>query len=62
MKKEKKTVSRRDFLNSSAKLATGSLILSGFPTIVPASVFGKYAPSNLMWHLLAVEGSQQVMI
>lgn len=48
MKKQKKTVSRRDFLNSTAKIATGSLILSGFPTIVPASVFGKSAPSNLI--------------
>ena len=48
MKKQKKTVSRRDFLNSTAKMATGSLILSGFPTIVPASVFGKSAPSNLI--------------
>jgi len=48
MKKSKKTVSRRDFLQSSAKLASGSLILSGFPTIVPASVFGKSAPSNII--------------
>lgn len=48
MKKQKKTVSRRDFLNSSVKLAGGGLILSGFPTIVPASVFGKSAPSNLI--------------
>ena len=48
MKKSKNTVSRRDFLNSSAKLASGSLILSGFPTIVPASVFGKSAPSNII--------------
>lgn len=48
MKKKNKAISRRDFLSSSAKLATGSVILSGFPTIVPASVFGKYAPSNLI--------------
>ncbi len=48
MKKQKKTVSRREFLNSSAKVAGGGLILSGFPTIVPASVFGKSAPSNLI--------------
>ena len=48
MTKQKKTVSRREFLNSTAKLTTGSLILSGFPTIVPASVFGKSAPSNLI--------------
>lgn len=48
MKKKKTTISRRDFLSSSAKLATGSAILAGFPTIVPASVFGKTAPSNLI--------------
>ena len=48
MKKQKKMVSRREFLNSSAKVAGGGLILSGFPTIVPASVFGKSAPSNLI--------------
>lgn len=39
-------VSRRTFLNTTAKTAAGSLLLSSFPTIVPASVFGKYAPSN----------------
>ena len=44
--KNKKEISRRNFLESSAKVAAGSFILSGFPTIVPASVFGKNAPSN----------------
>ncbi len=48
MKKQKTNLSRRAFLNNSAKLAAGSFILSNFPTIVPASVFGKYAPSNLI--------------
>ena len=43
----KPVVSRRKFLDLTAKgtLASGA-ILSGFPTIVPASVFGKNAPSN----------------
>ena len=44
---EKSSVSRRDFLKTStlaaAGVATGGIIL---PTIVPASVFGKNAPSN----------------
>lgn len=41
------TVSRRDFLSQSLKatIAT-SIAMSGFPSIVPASVFGKNAPSN----------------
>lgn len=40
-------VSRRKFLNLATKgtIATTALI-SGFPSIVPASVFGKNAPSN----------------
>jgi len=43
MKKRKQsTISRREFLSSTAKTA---LALS-IPSIVPASVFGKYAPSN----------------
>ncbi len=41
---------RRDFLKKTSLLAAGSLIIpsfaSGMPTIVPASVFGKKAPSN----------------
>jgi len=39
-------VSRRNFLETSAKAAVATLAFSGFPTIVPASVFGKNAPSN----------------
>ena len=47
MDPEKKVVRRRDFIRTSAKTAlAGSLLASGFPTIVPASVFGKNAPSN----------------
>ncbi|WP_324678592.1 Gfo/Idh/MocA family oxidoreductase [Hymenobacter sp. GOD-10R] len=45
---EEKTaqVSRRGFLETSAKAAVATLAFGGFPTIVPASVFGKNAPSN----------------
>ena len=40
-------ISRRKFLGSSAKTTLlSSIALSGFPAIVPASVFGKSAPSN----------------
>jgi predicted dehydrogenase len=50
MKKNKEnkqsTVSRRDFLSNSAKAALGTTIAMSFPSIVPASVFGKNAPSN----------------
>ncbi|UOG77313.1 Gfo/Idh/MocA family oxidoreductase (plasmid) [Hymenobacter tibetensis] len=45
---EEKTspVSRRSFLETSTKAAAATLVFGGFPTIVPASVFGKNAPSN----------------
>ncbi len=46
MKKKKSTISRRDFLSNSAKTALGTSIALSFPSIVPASVFGKNAPSN----------------
>jgi predicted dehydrogenase len=47
MKKRKQsTVSRREFLNNSIKTAIGTSIAMSFPSIVPASVFGKNAPSN----------------
>lgn len=38
--------SRREFLKTSAKAATTTALIFGFPTIVPASVFGKNAPSE----------------
>ncbi len=42
-----KNLSRRHFLkNTAATLATTGLASAGLPTIVPASVFGKNAPSN----------------
>jgi len=43
MQKKKASVTRRDFLQSSVK---AGLAIGLFPTIVPSSVFGKYAPSN----------------
>ncbi len=47
MQSKQKAINRRDFIRSSANGAVaGSLMVSGFPTIVPASVFGKNAPSN----------------
>lgn len=44
-KPSKTSVSRREFLSLTAKGAAASTII-GVPTIVPASVFGKNAPSN----------------
>lgn len=46
MTKAKTGFPRRTFLKNSLKTAAGAVALSGFPSIVPASVFGKYAPSN----------------
>ena len=37
---------RRRFLKTAATGALTTTVLSGFPTILPASVFGKNAPSN----------------
>jgi len=42
----KPAITRRSFIQKSFKGAIGSSILMGIPTIVPASVFGKNAPSN----------------
>src|SRR5215218_9669529 len=40
-------INRRNFLKTTAKGAIAtSLAVTGFPTIVPASVLGKNAPSN----------------
>ncbi len=47
MQRKKKAINRRDFIRSTAKGAVaGSLLVGAFPTIVPASVLGKNAPSN----------------
>lgn len=44
----KNRVSRRDFVTTSVKGAVGATVLASFPTIVPARVLGKQAPSNLI--------------
>jgi hypothetical protein len=47
MKKRKQsTISRRKFLGNSVKTALGTSIALSFPSIVPASVFGRLAPGN----------------
>jgi predicted dehydrogenase len=48
MKKRSKTsISRRKFISTTAKTAAfATVAISGFPTIVPARVLGKYSPSN----------------
>lgn len=40
------SVSRRKFIGQSVKASLGTGIALGFPSIVPASVFGRFAPSN----------------
>ena len=44
--KNKPTVSRRKFLQTSVKATAFTTIALGIPSIVPSSVFGKNAPSN----------------
>jgi len=44
--KNKPTVSRRKFLETSVKATAFSTLAMGIPSIVPSSVFGKNAPSN----------------
>ncbi len=43
---KKNNIGRRKFLTDSAKAAIGTGIAFSFPSIVPASVFGRNAPSN----------------
>jgi len=43
---KKLAIGRREFLATTGKAALGTSIALCFPSIVPASVFGKYAPSN----------------
>ena len=43
---EENNQDRRSFLKKAATGTAGIIAASMFPTIVPASVFGKYAPSN----------------
>jgi myo-inositol 2-dehydrogenase / D-chiro-inositol 1-dehydrogenase len=47
MKKESGRITRRKFIDTSVKASLLSTVaLSGFPTIVPSTVFGKNAPSE----------------
>jgi predicted dehydrogenase len=47
MEKLKNSISRRKFLHTSVKATLiSSYAISGIPTIVPAGIFGKNAPSN----------------
>lgn len=50
---KKHNISRRKFIKTSSKAAVSSLVLAGIPSIVPASVFGKNAPSNRI-HIAAI--------
>lgn len=44
---KRSTISRRKFIDSSVKVTLlSSVAFSGFPTIIPSSVFGKNAPSE----------------
>lgn len=45
-KKKNTSASRRNFLKQSLKGMAGAAVLTNIPSIVPASVIGKYAPSN----------------
>jgi len=47
MRPKRSTVSRRKFLGDSIKATLGSALAVNFPMIIPASVLGKNAPSNL---------------
>lgn len=46
MSTKKSVSSRRSFIKNTIKGTAGAALFAGAPSIVPASVFGKYAPSN----------------
>lgn len=46
MTKNKITSTRRNFIRNTIKGTAGAAMLASAPAIVPATVFGKYAPSN----------------
>ena len=48
MKKNKKNIRRRNFISNTLKTSLGTAVAVNFPMIVPASVFGKKTPSNLI--------------
>ena len=64
MKKETKTISRRKFIDTSVKVTVlSSVAFSGFPTIVPSSVFGKNTASdkiNIGWIGCGRQGSGDI--
>jgi predicted dehydrogenase len=46
MSRKKTVSSRRNFIKNTLKGTAGAAMLANIPSIVPASVLGKYAPSN----------------
>src|ERR1700744_1327660 len=46
--KDNSSINRRQFVKTTAKGAAIASVAWGFPTIVPSSVFGKTAPSNMI--------------
>jgi len=48
MKERRQRPSRRTFISTAGKGIVATSVVSGFPSIVPASVFGATAPSNLI--------------
>jgi len=48
MKKNNNNLDRRNFIGQSVKAAAGAALAVHFPTIVPARVLGKFAPSNVI--------------
>jgi predicted dehydrogenase len=47
-KKNNANMDRRSFIGNTVKASLGTAIATSFPSIVPARVLGKYAPSNLI--------------
>ena len=47
-KKSQVNMDRRNFIGNSLKASLGTAIAVNFPTIVPARVLGKMAPSNII--------------
>lgn len=45
-RRERRRLSRRQFLSTTGRAAAAAAAAAGFPAIVPASVFGAFAPSN----------------
>src|SRR5258708_5342529 len=45
-KKQARTQTRRSFLSTAAKAAATASVATGFPAIVPSTVFGATSPAN----------------